>query len=321
MRNLSNISKFRSELMGAGLIWVMLYHFYGKVDLADYSNVLFSLGHAGVDIFLFCSGLGLYMGYWNKNIKLIDFYKKRFIRIFPSYWLIIVISSFLKGDSFGTILWKISSISFWIGKPAYDWYVPSILVIYIIFPLFLFTIQKKGFWSSVLIYLLGGVILTALLVFIGKGTIILFTSRIPVFYVGCIFGRLISDNKPITNVFLVSCIVLCIFIFVAECWLSLNFNAVFLRQTALHHIPFCLIIPGLCILLSYLFFYLSTIKYLSYINFFFSKIGKCSLEIYLVHMSLRFSPSFVYITLAIILGIVIHNILWYITETRNNIEK
>src|SRR3712207_9227987 len=61
---LSNISKYRGELMGAAMLFIILFH----VSLPRY-DMFFGLrrmGNIGVDIFLFLSGIGLWFS-WTKN--------------------------------------------------------------------------------------------------------------------------------------------------------------------------------------------------------------------------------------------------------------
>lgn len=55
------LSRYRGELMGLAMLWVMLFHAYklrfGVLLLDGFK----ALGFAGVDIFLLLSGMGLYV--------------------------------------------------------------------------------------------------------------------------------------------------------------------------------------------------------------------------------------------------------------------
>ena len=76
---LANISRYRSELMGAAMLFIILFH----VPL-DRSNEFFGLrrcGNVGVDMFLFLSGIGLWFS-WVKNPSVWQFYKRRLLRIY-----------------------------------------------------------------------------------------------------------------------------------------------------------------------------------------------------------------------------------------------
>lgn len=65
--NLGIISKFRNEIYGFSIIWIVLFHgaAINKVDYSFGCSVLYplqaflSIGNVGVDIFLFLSGVSL----------------------------------------------------------------------------------------------------------------------------------------------------------------------------------------------------------------------------------------------------------------------
>ena len=75
------LSKYRTELMGIAILWVMFFHL--SIDINNrILNLIKTIGYGGVDIFLMISGLGLYYAYKkNNNIKL--FYKRRLLRLLP----------------------------------------------------------------------------------------------------------------------------------------------------------------------------------------------------------------------------------------------
>ena len=80
----SDLSRYRSELMGLAMIFVMLFHVW-----LPKSNPMYGLvrcGNVGVDMFLFLSGIGLWFS-WTGNRSLPRFFRKRYIRIYPA-WLI-----------------------------------------------------------------------------------------------------------------------------------------------------------------------------------------------------------------------------------------
>lgn len=309
MDSISNISKHRASLMGCAILWVMCYHFWGKDCEVSYGNVMWSFGHAGVDIFLFCSGFGLCYTYLTKINDINGFFsfvRKRIIRIIPTYWVIILISDLIRGTNVSDLAWKLSCIGFWVGKPAYDWYIPSLLVLYCMFAAFCILANKRSFSFSAATFILIGILATALLIIIGKGTVILFFSRIPIFFIGCIFGHLFLQKKSITQK--TECfIILIAFILIAiECWLSLNYDDVFLRKTSLHHLPFACIVPGMCLFFGRIAHNVSdNITGQSILNL-LSILGTCSLEIYLIHMSLRMQPDYIYFPLAVLAGVIFH---------------
>ena len=82
---LANISRYRGELMGAAMLFIILFH----VELSRWDPFfgLRRMGNIGVDIFLFLSGIGLWFS-WMKHPDWRRFFRHRYLRIYPS-WIII----------------------------------------------------------------------------------------------------------------------------------------------------------------------------------------------------------------------------------------
>lgn len=92
--NLFDFSRFRSELMGVATILVILCH-ATKFNLVMPSWLYTILGNggAGVDIFLFLSGMGIFNSYTNREKNKTSIHKwfwKRYIRIIIPCALFIV---------------------------------------------------------------------------------------------------------------------------------------------------------------------------------------------------------------------------------------
>ena len=88
---LANISRFRGELMGAAMLFIILFHV--ALPREDMFYGLRRMGNVGVDMFLFLSGIGLWFS-WTKNPSAKHFFIRRYLRIYPT-WLIIASSIFL----------------------------------------------------------------------------------------------------------------------------------------------------------------------------------------------------------------------------------
>ena len=132
---LADISTYRSELMGWSIFWIMILHFgfYSIVPLGFVAQY----GYAGVEIFMFVSGFGLYFSL-DKNPSLLIFYRRRLLRIFPTYYIIGLLTSFLIfHDTVFQYLFRYTTIGFWLKDGLFaDWFVPSILLLYLLAPFF-----------------------------------------------------------------------------------------------------------------------------------------------------------------------------------------
>lgn len=83
--SLDFLSQYRTELMGFAIFWIFFYHTGVNIPVF---KALFSVGWIGVEIFFLVSGFGLCSSL-TKNPNIIQFYKRRFIRIIPTWWFIL----------------------------------------------------------------------------------------------------------------------------------------------------------------------------------------------------------------------------------------
>ena len=132
----------RSYLMGVAILWIILFHlgmfpdFYGIKDVYIL-KLLFGNGYLGVDIFIFLSIFGLCHSFNNHSLK--NFYKHRFLRLFPMYWIylavmIIVFPKILGGHGLKFALLQTTGLASFYSDRI-EWYIPFLILIYITFPL------------------------------------------------------------------------------------------------------------------------------------------------------------------------------------------
>ena len=184
------------------MILIMLFHQYFTRIFPF--NFFHNFGHWGVDIFLFLSGMGMVK---SLNINSLGvFYKRRFLRLFPScvfcgtakYTLSIIFSS---------------SIFNLLEKQFYNyqslasldlWFIPTIIILYSIAPALYTFICKWPLITIkfiVLIFFLADFTLRPLVSYdrLSPAGILLWTNeRLPVFSIGmyiCIYSDWIDRNK------------------------------------------------------------------------------------------------------------------------------
>lgn len=182
---LNNISAYRSQLMGYAILWIMMLHFtFTQIKPLGF---IAQYGFAGVDIFMMMSGLGLFFSL-EKNNNICYFYKKRFIRIFPTYYFIGIFTSiYIYHDNFPNYLFRYSTIGFWTNDIFGEWYIPSIVILYAFAPYLKKLFDKKHLTILVFICI---VILIAAYVIVAKEIVpkydphFFFLYRIPAFIFG-----------------------------------------------------------------------------------------------------------------------------------------
>jgi peptidoglycan/LPS O-acetylase OafA/YrhL len=183
------------ELKGLAILLVLVYHCGGVLG---FPNTLH--GEIGVDIFLILSGITL--AAFSATTPLRDFALRRFLRIYPSYWLALGLFGWLDAHYFGPRPWE----SVWqhiIGIQAFSrfayfsdfsqsfWFVSLILVAYLVFA----CIRSRLDDLSLVFGVCG--LLTALAVVLyqvngHQGGLIHLAVRIPSFFAGVVAGRLLG---------------------------------------------------------------------------------------------------------------------------------
>ena len=107
---------------------------------------IFTPGFIGVDIFLFYSGYTLGFSYTRRTTK--DFYLQRIKRILPMFLVFATLSSLVhvvKGEHISLLDWacNLSTLSYYgLGGFAIDWYLSSIFLFYLAYPLLFAFVEK-----------------------------------------------------------------------------------------------------------------------------------------------------------------------------------
>lgn len=289
MNSIQILSKYRTQIMGIAILWVMLFHTQNDFGYRII-NRLANIGYGGVDVFLFMSGFGLYYAS-RKKYTISEFYKKRLIRILPSYFLILLLIDVFTGTfSLDSYLIKLTTIGFWLPfthLPYFTWYIPAIIAFYLLFPFYIKLFNKSPIISTIIASLIG-FLMSALYSYIfiecypgEKNQLILFTSRIPIFYIGVYFGMLSLKEKKFSSWKYLTCITMFIIGMIILLFSIQKFDYWTLRNLGLFYYPFIFITPGFCLVLG---------KILSFsppfLNAILLFIGSISLEIYLTHETL-----------------------------------
>lgn len=281
-----SISKYRTPLMGFAMIWVMLFHLPIS---CSYLNPIKHLGYLGVDIFLFLSSYGLYYGFKKDNQCIKKFYKKRILRILPSYYFILVLvfctNSILASKcELKTLFQEATFLGFFFPQlhlPVFLWYI-----LYFIFPIIyqrLYLFKKNSCLLGIVLFVfcINYIMSTYYLKnnLINNNFLLIFIPRIIPFVCGIVWANTEKYKFNKTNI-LIS------FLIGIICLLSIYLSKKFLPDYyrlpfMLEYMPFIFALP-FCIFSCAILFEYSPI----FIQKIISYAGKYSLELYLIHESL-----------------------------------
>ena len=194
---IDDISKYRQELMGIGIIGVLLSHLV-TVGEFDTSNIIIRILLIFKQLvytqgFLFLSGFGLYFSL-SKNAE----YFLPFLVMTIPFFIIQVVA---RGESIWCLIGRLTTVSFWIeGNYSGMWYVAISMVLYILFPFYYKTVFKDGRSNETTLKVaVGGAFLTILLTYLIRGTdyykmVEIGVAKVPAFFFGPIYAFLLSKK-------------------------------------------------------------------------------------------------------------------------------
>ena len=201
---LANISRYRGELMGAAMLFVILFHV--ALDRGDPFYGLRRCGNVGVDIFLFLSGVGLWFS-WMKTPSTAHFYRRRLLRILPT-WLVCA-TAFYLSDYLGKRRFSTSLVDlvgditvnwdFWLHDELTFWYVPAIMLLYLLAPFYMRLIRRHAVyrWLPLLMVVWCVMVEWVIPIHHAVGHLEIFWSRMPIFFIGINCGEWVREGRRI----------------------------------------------------------------------------------------------------------------------------
>lgn len=282
------LSQYRNVWLGFAMLWIMLYHSGISFDALPF-NAVKAPGYGGVDICLFASGMGCFTSL-TKNSDILDFMKRRFMRIAPTYaafmvlWLIYakVTANIGAGVALGNIL----GIRYLANADdAFNWYISALILLYIAAPYFKAIIDRTGTRGYVLTLV---IMLAASLVFWNNGTYIIIVTRVPIFFIGMLAGKLCADKDAAVKPMHVGLLCGASAVGFALLYVFHRCFDTLLWSCGLYWYPFILITPGLCLVISCFARLLTKSGWSAWLEKFLAVIGKYSFELYLLHIPVFF---------------------------------
>lgn len=214
------LSTCRDEIFGIAIIYIIFFHYaegYCEAVDADLANAMswwgkfmtgvhMYAGTAAVDVFIFLSGVGLYFSF-NKNSSLKDFYAKRFTRVFIPYlvtalpfWIIKDI--YLLGLTVKDVLADLFYVTLFTEGTITIWFIGLIMLMYLVFPFVYHAIGNGKTYNTILVCGIMAVIYISAWKMgineseVGKNINIAY-MRIPSFIIGVFAGKFVKEKAEI----------------------------------------------------------------------------------------------------------------------------
>ena len=325
------LSRYRSELMGIAMLWVMCFHAF-DLDLGSkFLNFVRAIGFGGVDIFILLSAMSLVMSLEKRPVEYGACLRRRAGRILPAYYGVVIPYTVFQvlayGAPWSAILWNCLLLNYWVRcKGSFNWYICGIMIFYAVTPFFyrrLKAARRREVTAAA--WVAASVLVCQLLMQEGYWQYMDIFYRFGVFFLGLLLGFYITEEKKIAKKDV---------LFWAA-WLALGiaYLTVWLQgggKTLGVHLPLCHLflfttVP-MCLAACAAFEHLP----LKWLRRFLGKVGECSLEIYLLNASvflevglwrklISFGPSnrlFYLVMFAgnIALGILFHRFMQHMTQ-------
>lgn len=284
------ISKYKKVIYGIAAFSIVIYHYcsifsyYPDFVRPKWANLYFNIiSSIGVELFLFISGISLYFSY-SKNQDIMGFYKKRLQRIIIPYGFIGLVFWFLSDiimlkKGLEPFFKDFFFVTFWLEGEGRFWYAIIILIFYLGYPIIYryFYQKEKGLLVRFLVIELA-VVLFILYIFIFHREIFrniqIGLTRIPVFLLGCFYGKKVFDDDRITKA---EGTIMVFGFLLRFLTLPLKLNMISIRLVSVLFAFFC------CVLLALL---LNTLEYkFSYKSKIFTWLGSISFETYLMNVA------------------------------------
>ena len=283
---LANISRSRGELMGAAMLFIILFH----VGLSRHDPFygLRRCGNVGVDMFLFLSGVGLWFS-WTKNPSLRHFFTRRFVRIYPA-WLLAACAFYIPlyvnhhgGGYSRNVFDLVANItvgwSFWRMDDLNFWYIPATMALYLVAPFYMRLIIRHPIyrWLPMVCILWCIIVQWVAPIHHAVGHLEIFWSRVPIFLIGVNFGGAVQRKERLDGASIWMIILLFLSTFGTTLWLEQVTHGRFpLYVERMIYIPFTV---TTILMLNRVFR-----RTPQWFNRGFRLVGALSLEAYLIHL-------------------------------------
>jgi peptidoglycan/LPS O-acetylase OafA/YrhL len=252
MEHRACVSRYRDELKGLAMLWVVWFH--SGLLLPGHLDDLRLLGYGGVDIFLFLMGMGLCYSL-QKNNDLRAYLSRRMKKLLPAYLPVVIVWMAVTYPQYGFsasqavrgAAGNLFMVGYWLGLPGvYNWFANTVFTFVLIAPA-VYAVLSGGKTR-------GLIALLVIALGVGAANIgmeqMMPVSRLPVFIFGMAFGLWQSTVRRAGQSVLFALSFAAGLFFVEYC---MHRQTLLLNDYGMYWFPFVLITPPLCMAVAFLF--------------------------------------------------------------------
>ncbi len=163
-KEIEGLSSAVDMLKILGMLFVIIGHLHWYFTLSfnnAHQIAIPVIRELGVNIFLFCSGFGLTIAFVNRSQTVTEYWKKRFLRVYPLYLVSLVLYKFFVAEiSVENFLFHVflahNFVHEYCNDPRPLWFVGVVFQFYAIFPiLFKVLVRNRYIFTGVVLSLYG----------------------------------------------------------------------------------------------------------------------------------------------------------------------
>ena len=150
-------------LRGFSIFTIVVMHLLQMYPISPILMKASSFGGAGVHVFILCSGFGLYLSYLNKPLSYTQFLRRRFLKVYLPYIIVILLSAIIpfynpSPDKWLQLLshlflFKMFVENYECSFGVQFWFVSTIIQFYLFWPLILRLFKWGGVFLALFISL------------------------------------------------------------------------------------------------------------------------------------------------------------------------
>lgn len=215
--------KNKKTIMFFSSILILIFHLW--INIFDRTNNLFEIEvfirstcYIGVDIFFFLSSYSLSK---NKITNYKEYLFLRFKKVYIPFLIFSIITAFYLKWNFKTFILTISGINLFIkGGGSFLWFLPAIMIVYLLLPLFNTLYSKNKICTSITTIVLWLLFTFIISIYTSYNQIFILTNRIPIMLIGFYFSKHhILDKLSKKNYLIISLLLI-----ISGVFLLYNFN-------------------------------------------------------------------------------------------------